>query len=126
MVRRVSRLFTPGVPLSPRVHVSLIFIHQFAHCLSYNFGTCLTPSGYAAMPRNYAASGCSSAGAPFNPSFKHPSLKSFDPWIVNDSRYTRRAKQWINDSPSHDGSTPSGDSNIMIGQASKTMKENIV
>ena len=59
----------------------------------------------------------------FQPPFKHPSWKSFDPWIVNDSRYTRQGKQWINDSLSHDGSTPSGDNNIMVGQASKTMKE---
>ena len=88
MVRRVSRSFTPGILLSPRIHVSLIFMRQFAHCLSSNFGACpcLTPSGYAAKSRpfeeNYAASGCAAAGAPFNPPFKHPSLKSFHPWIV--------------------------------------------
>ena len=108
MVRRVSRLFTPGVPMSPRIHVPLIFVHQFAHCLSSNFGASPV-SCYAAKPRlfegDYAASGCSAAGTPFNPPFKHPSWKSFDPWIVNDSRYTRQANQWINDSPRHDGST---------------------
>ena len=29
--RRVRRLFTPGMPSSPCIHVSPIFMHQFAH-----------------------------------------------------------------------------------------------
>ena len=40
MVRVVCKLFTPGVPLSPRIHVSLIFMHRFPHYLLSNFGAC--------------------------------------------------------------------------------------
>ena len=70
---------------------------------------------------NYAASSCSAAGAPFNSSFNHPSSKSFDPWIADEASNGQMTVRVTMEALS-----PEGDNNIMVGQVSKPMKENIV
>ena len=44
MERRVRKLFTPSAPLPP-AYTYLLSLHQFPHCLCFNFGACPRKKG---------------------------------------------------------------------------------